>query len=202
MPYVAKGKCVYKRDTGKKVGCTKGPVSKYLAALHANADEGVQKEAYDTKMAPPLKISDLIKKLNEAKAKYGDVYVWDRNSGDVVNGVFPQHSGVVITPHMHIRDDEPMQETTQPSNITINGKPVDMGSIELEDVDPRDYPDFSDAYIAAASFEDGTPLTDQECEQLNQEHGDIVNDLAHESLHEQQQAEPIKLTEMLKRLQK
>jgi hypothetical protein len=36
MPYKVKGKCIYKKDTGKKVGCTKGPVSKYLAALHAN----------------------------------------------------------------------------------------------------------------------------------------------------------------------
>jgi hypothetical protein len=36
MPYEARGKCVYKKDTGKKVGCTKGSVQKYLAALHAN----------------------------------------------------------------------------------------------------------------------------------------------------------------------
>ena len=39
MPYRVKGKCVYKKDTGKKVGCTEGYVKKYLAALHANANE-------------------------------------------------------------------------------------------------------------------------------------------------------------------
>ena len=39
MPYVVRGRCVYKKDTGKKVGCTKGSVKKYLAALHANANE-------------------------------------------------------------------------------------------------------------------------------------------------------------------
>lgn len=44
MPYTVKGKCVYKRDGGAKVGCTSGSVDKYLAALHANADESVQKE--------------------------------------------------------------------------------------------------------------------------------------------------------------
>lgn len=38
MPYKVKGQCVYKKDTGAKVGCTKGSVDKYLAALHANAD--------------------------------------------------------------------------------------------------------------------------------------------------------------------
>jgi hypothetical protein len=39
MPYKVKGKCVYKKDDGTKVGCTKGDVNKYLAALHANVDE-------------------------------------------------------------------------------------------------------------------------------------------------------------------
>lgn len=36
MPYKIKGKCIYKKDTGAKVGCTKGDVHKYMAALHAN----------------------------------------------------------------------------------------------------------------------------------------------------------------------
>ena len=49
MPYKVKGKCVYK-DTGKKVGCTDGPVSDYLAALHANANENIEKEVQPMKM--------------------------------------------------------------------------------------------------------------------------------------------------------
>ena len=44
MPYKTKGKCVYKKDTGTKVGCTEGPVNDYLAALHAN----VNKESFDS----------------------------------------------------------------------------------------------------------------------------------------------------------
>lgn len=44
MPYKVKGKCVYKKDSGEKVGCTKGSVKKYLAALHANANESLDKE--------------------------------------------------------------------------------------------------------------------------------------------------------------
>lgn len=44
MPYKAKGKCVYKKDTGKKVGCTKGSVKKYLAALHANVPDAKNEE--------------------------------------------------------------------------------------------------------------------------------------------------------------
>ena len=46
MPYKKKGKCVYKKDTGKKVGCTDGPVNDYLAALHANTtDESIEEES-------------------------------------------------------------------------------------------------------------------------------------------------------------
>jgi hypothetical protein len=40
MPYthreVDDKECVFKKDTGKKVGCTKGPIKDYLRALHAN----------------------------------------------------------------------------------------------------------------------------------------------------------------------
>ena len=46
MPYKTKGKCVYKKDSGEKVGCTKGKVSKYLTALHAN----VKNENMDNKL--------------------------------------------------------------------------------------------------------------------------------------------------------
>ena len=42
MPYKKKGKCVYKKDTNEKVGCTDGPVDDYLAALHANVDENTK----------------------------------------------------------------------------------------------------------------------------------------------------------------
>lgn len=43
MPYYSKGKCVYKKATDKKVGCTNGPVKKYLAALHAaTANESIE----------------------------------------------------------------------------------------------------------------------------------------------------------------
>jgi len=56
MPYKVKGKCVYKKDGGAKVGCTKGSVDKYLAALHANANESI-KEANTLKGGKSDKLS-------------------------------------------------------------------------------------------------------------------------------------------------
>ena len=69
MPYKAKGKCVYKKG-GKKVGCTKGSTKKYLAALHANANEstdvGTFKQFCEDKapLENKLKPGDSVKNTN------------------------------------------------------------------------------------------------------------------------------------------
>jgi hypothetical protein len=48
MPYEKKGKCVYKTGTNEKVGCTKGSINNYLAALQASAKDE-SKESPDMK---------------------------------------------------------------------------------------------------------------------------------------------------------
>lgn len=40
-------------------------------------------------------------------------------------------------------------------------------NVELADVHGWDAPDFSDAYVAYAEYEDGTPLTEDELEGLS-----------------------------------
>ena len=68
MPYKVKGQCVYKKDTGKKVGCTKGDVDKYLAALHANVDESSQINKLDVvKMDIPFLIRVMEYSKEDAK---------------------------------------------------------------------------------------------------------------------------------------
>ena len=41
MPYIRKGKCVYKKDTDKTVGCSKSAskAKKYIKALYANVED-------------------------------------------------------------------------------------------------------------------------------------------------------------------
>ena len=60
MPYMKKGKCVYKKNQdgskGKKVGCTEGSVDDYLKALYANVDDAPKKENKTMK----LKKSELL----------------------------------------------------------------------------------------------------------------------------------------------
>jgi hypothetical protein len=53
--------------------------------------------------------------------------------------------------------------------------------VEIENVDPRDYPDFCDAYFCYAIWEDTKEeLTDDELIQLTNECGDELNEMAHE----------------------
>jgi hypothetical protein len=47
MPYKRKGKCVFKKNTGKKVGCSKSAekAKKYIKALYSNTDD---EETFDS----------------------------------------------------------------------------------------------------------------------------------------------------------
>jgi hypothetical protein len=49
----------------------------------------------------------------------------------------------------------------------LDFKKLDLKSIELEDINTNDYPDFVDAFISYAQYNDGTELTDQELDELN-----------------------------------
>jgi hypothetical protein len=69
--------------------------------------------------------------------------------------------------------------------IMVNGKEVDMTSLEVDGVDSRDYPDFADAYFSAGYFTDGTPMSDEELDQFQNENGDLLYDKAYDSLHEE-----------------
>mgnify|MGYP000322785240 FL=1 len=60
----------------------------------------------------------------------------------------------------------------------------EVTNIELGGVDMNDYPDFCDAYVESAEKLDGTPLTENELEELSmlEETMSYVNENAYESL--------------------
>ena len=59
---------------------------------------------------------------------------------------------------------------------------INLSSVEVEDVDPRDYPDFCDAYISYAETVDGVALTEEQLEVLNQD-GELVHSIAWDTFH-------------------
>jgi len=58
-------------------------------------------------------------------------------------------------------------------------KKIDYNSIEIEDIDMKDFPDFCDAFVSYAEFEDGTELTDEQLDELTNE--GVCNELIHEN---------------------
>lgn len=57
---------------------------------------------------------------------------------------------------------------------------VDPKSIEIDGIDMRDYPDFSDAFISYAEDHKGRELTDAELDAFNDSHYDITNEIIHD----------------------
>ena len=79
-------------------------------------------------------------------------------------------------------DNQEVDESYTPPPVMINGKQVDLRSIELDGVESFDYPKYVDAYADYAEFTDGTPLSDDELDELTDKHGDIINMRAHDML--------------------
>ena len=73
-------------------------------------------------------------------------------------------------------NDKPMAIDSL-NKIIIHGKEVDPGSIVIDGIDPRDYPDFADAYVEYAETVAGYGLTEAECELLQDQYSDIIYDL-------------------------
>jgi hypothetical protein len=67
---------------------------------------------------------------------------------------------------------------------------IDMSSIEIDGVDHRDSPDFSDAHVSYAEFDDGKPLNNEQLEWLTNELGSTgkLHELVWDSLYEDRHA--------------
>ncbi len=65
-------------------------------------------------------------------------------------------------------------------NVTIDEKKVDLKSVDFDGIDHSDAPDYSDAFIVSAEFEDGTPLIEAQLEMLFDICGyDLLMDFIH-----------------------
>jgi hypothetical protein len=63
--------------------------------------------------------------------------------------------------------------------MELNGRKV--VDVEIDGVDPTDYPDFCDAYFSMAIYEDtGEELDDADLELLSEEYADVLNEMAYE----------------------
>ena len=70
-----------------------------------------------------------------------------------------------------------------PKTGNLMPKKINWSTLKFEDIDPKDYPDFVDAYVSYAEYEDGTALTDDELEKLEQDHPEEVQNALQNYLH-------------------
>lgn len=85
----------------------------------------------------------------------------DLNTGKIYDGPFEfqltiTHRGG-LTSETRVNDDSTDFDVSE----------VDESSVIVDNIDMLDYPDFSDAFIRYAEFKDGTPLTDEQLDILN-----------------------------------
>jgi hypothetical protein len=59
----------------------------------------------------------------------------------------------------------------------------EVTNVSIDGVKNDDYPDFCDAYFDHAEWEDtGIPLSDDDLNELTEIYGDVINEMAHESV--------------------
>jgi hypothetical protein len=70
-----------------------------------------------------------------------------------------------------------------PKTGNLIAKKINWKSLEFEDIDPKDYPDFANAYVSYAEYEDGSALTDDELEKLDTQYPKEVYNALENYLH-------------------
>ena len=67
--------------------------------------------------------------------------------------------------------------------MTIIFKGKEVTNLEIDGVDHSDHPDYCDAYFSYATYAGfGIPLTDDELEELTNERGDVIYEMASEQM--------------------
>ena len=75
---------------------------------------------------------------------------------------------------------KPKMEEGSVMVMSINGKEVDKATLEIDGCDTGDYPDWTDAYFSYAEYIDGTPLSDEELDQLSEAYYELLSQMCYE----------------------
>lgn len=67
--------------------------------------------------------------------------------------------------------------------MQLNDKFINLNSIEVAGIDMDDYPDFADAYVASAAYLDGTPLSDDELDALQDKYPVEIHNIVLQSIY-------------------
>jgi hypothetical protein len=109
---------------------------------------------------------DRFKITEQERSESFDHWVAVDKENRVLQQAMDKAEGLIILQRIHVLEDGRRVH-----------KCVDTGSLEIDGVDHRDAPDFSDAFFSAGKFKDGTDMTDDELIELADQHPDLLYDL-------------------------
>lgn len=120
------------------------------------------------------------------RAWYGYASDWWENFEDNIEA----DTGISISA-LYDQHYDQLQENIKSDDDLFADRGVDLrkinrSSIEIDNVDRRDFPDFADAHVSYAEFKNGTSLTDEQLVELTEllmDSGEL-NQMVHDSLYE------------------
>jgi len=137
MPYYSKDKCIYKKGSNKKVGCTKGPIKKYMAALHANVEESLEEVS---NISPNLEFKNVrFPSKSSAVATYH--YLTDKDNIDVsIMYTIGKTSEELDYCHTYIKDNNDIRDKgisfedpqSQELQNFVQSKGIEISSDDIE----------------------------------------------------------------------
>ena len=83
----------------------------------------------------------------------------------------------------YMKKEDAVSEGPMTAPVEINGKQVDINTLEVTIPDTTDYPDFSDAHFVSGQYTDGTPIDDQDLDDLARTHGDLLHVMTHDQFN-------------------
>lgn len=81
-----------------------------------------------------------------------------------------------------------------------NDKNVDWASMQIDGIDKKDAPDFSDAYFSAGKYKDGTDISDEDLDRMSDRHADYINQWVHDRVVGESAKEELKSKAILAEL--
>jgi len=145
----------------------------------------------NSKSKNTLTVREFVKQsINESKEKY-NFFIVNIDTGEITNkftndkevSKFIKNGGTACD-RCEFMDREAFAAylggtylKDEPKGLDLNGKKVDLNSIEVDGVEASDAPDYSNSYVSYAEYVDGTPLSDKEIEMLEGKYRGLAQEI-------------------------
>jgi hypothetical protein len=169
-----------------------------LAELNEDSTEDIDEPGALNNMYDPLAEAEEIE-LEDNNYDATFLFKYFKNKGDLFMDEMREYDAEELMnsyPGLSEEEAEKLEDMLQnlaeanSNKVMLNGKEVDVNSIEVEG---GSYNDYSDVYISVAKFKDGTDLNNDEREELENlvDMGELANDSLSEAKKDKEEVEDI-----------